>query len=397
MSDEIEIVNVSQEEIDAFNTANMISINSKGYDIEIIDLEKIEIKPQPWLWNKIIPLDSTTLFAGYGNNGKSQLLLFLAAHVSNGEPFKVAQEEHQLPQGSVIILSGEDDINYQLKPRLIAANADLSKIQILKMMKHPDKPKALLDLDKNLHLLEQVIVDKKNQGQEVKLIIIDPVQYFIGEMKDHINTIVGRFILSLNDLAKKHHLAIIMNKHLRKKGGGESFSGATDSVAGSGGWTTSPRSCWLIQRHPQKQDVIVFADMKGNLKAQDTQSRAFRIDKHFIENNGQKIETTKMVWLDKLEDLNADEALNIKKIPAIENSIRTWIINFLLERNKIPGNGAIYRSSELYTEALASGYKKTPFYEVRKKMLDEGLLTEFVDGIKQKAIMIKLNDPEIYS
>jgi len=368
-------------------------------EIEIVMADMITPKPQPWFWKNIIPLDTTTLFAGFGNSGKSQLLIFMAAKTSTGDAFNAGGSVCIFPQGNVIILSGEDDFNYQLIPRLIAANADLKKIHLLKMMKISGQPKKLLDLDAHLELLEKTILEAQNQGNPIKLIIIDPVQYFTGEMKDHINANVCRFIASLNDLAKKYNLSIIMNKHLRKKGSGDGASSAVDSVSGSGAWTTSPRSCWLIQRHPTKEGVILFADLKGNLKSKETKSLAYKIDEVFITvspESQEKIPATAMTWLDKLEDFNADTALNTVSLSPVEQNLRKWMIDLLLECDKNPNNGAMFISSDLGKEAISAGYTKTTYFRVRGKMIEEGVIKEAVIGQAKKLNMIVLVDPELY-
>lgn len=377
---------------------NVVPLTNEGYGADVVIATDVKPRQQPWFMDKIIPLDTSTLFAGFGNSGKSQLLIFTAAMTTTGKQFDIAGTEYQLPQGGVIILSGEDQFDTQLVPRLIAAEADLSKCFLLKMMKIPGKKKILLDLESHLHLIEKIILEQKEKGIEIKLIIVDPVQYFTGEMRD-INSLVCRFISSLNDLSHKYNLALIMNKHLRKSGGGDGVSSAVDAVSGSGAWTTSPRSCWLIQRHPTKDGVIVFADLKGNLRSKLKKSPAFIIQEVNIpdpNNIGQLIQTTKLIWQVEMEDLTADEALNSIKLSPNEQAIRKWIIDFLLECNKKPGNGAMFSSSELGIEALTAGHKRTPYFETRKKMIQEGIISEYTDGRVKKTIMIKLNDPEMY-
>lgn len=389
-----------QEEVVKSNqlhaSGNIVKIVNGEYGIDIVSADKIKPKPQPWFWQGIIPFDTSTLFAGYGGIGKSQLLIFLAAHTTNGLPFTAGGVTHQLPNGSVILLSGEDDPEYQLIPKLIAANAELSKVFPLKMMKSPSQPTALLDLDAHLSLLEDVIITL-HATSPVKLIIVDPVQYFTGQMKDHINVNVCTFIGRLNDLAKRHHLAIIMNKHLRKGKGGDMQGAATDSVSGSAAWTTSPRSCWLVHPHPTDDNKILFADLKANLRKKNGKSFTYQIDQCSIEHDGQYIQTTKMFWHDELEDFSADQALNTSKVPPVEQAIRDWIIKFLLECNKKPNNGAMFSSADLYKEAQAAGHARNTYYTVKKKMIDEGIIREGNEGRVKRVNMVILNDPEIYS
>ena len=395
-SDE-EFKNKVQAELKSNPESNIVCIKPSDYGAEVITADKIIPKQQPWFWPGIIPLETSTLFAGFGGAGKSQLLIFLAAHTSNGLDFNGGGLSHRLLPGGVVILSGEDNYQTQLTPRLIAAKAKLSACHLVKMMVAPGRPKMLLDLDAHLILLEEIIIKQKESEDPIRLIIIDPVQYFTGEMKDHIGSNVCRFVGSLNDLAEKYSLAIIMNKHLRKKGGGDGVSSAVDAVSGSGAWTTAPRACWLIHRHPTKEGVVLFADLKNNLKAKDNQSMAYKINKTIVVDIDKKIETTSMEWQEEMEDFNADEALNTVSLPAVQQSARKWIIDFLLTcYQKHHGNGAMFSSSELGKEAMASGIKRTTYFDVRKKMIDSGEIKEICEGHTKKTIMIVLNDPELH-
>ena len=375
---------------------NVVSLTNNGYLAEVVRADSVIPRQQPWFMDKIIPLGTSTLFAGFGNSGKSQLLIHLAAKTTTGAAFNIAETEYKFVSGGIIILSGEDDFETTLVPRLIAAEADLTKCFLLKMMKAAGRPNALLDLNSHLVLLEKTIIDSP---VPIKLIIIDPVQYFTGEMKDHINANVCQFIGALNDLARKYNLALIMNRHLRKKGGGDGASNATDSVSGSAAWTTSPRSCWLIQRHPTK-DVIIFADLKGNLRKKATQSPAYTIEETYIKDpadDSRYIQTTRLIWQDKLEDIDADAALNTEKIPPKELEIRQWIINFLLECYKQPNNGGMYSSADLYKQAIEAGHARNTYYTTKAKMTADGIIREGLEGRVQKVNMIILCDPETYN
>jgi len=64
------------------------------------------------------------------------VLAWLAATVSRGKAWPCG--EGQSPVGSVIILSAEDDAADTIVPRLLAADADCSKVHILEAVRRED-------------------------------------------------------------------------------------------------------------------------------------------------------------------------------------------------------------------------------------------------------------------
>ena len=54
--------------------------------LEIIKASEIEPKEVKWLWYPYIPFGKVTLLQGDSGDGKSKLMLSIAALLSNGEP-----------------------------------------------------------------------------------------------------------------------------------------------------------------------------------------------------------------------------------------------------------------------------------------------------------------------
>src|SRR3989344_9166229 len=96
----------------------------------------IEPEPITWLWHGRIALGKLTLIAGDPGLGKSLLTTTLAACVSRGYPWPV--DGTDAPLGNVILLSAEDDAADTIRPRLDAAEADVTRVQILKAVYDED-------------------------------------------------------------------------------------------------------------------------------------------------------------------------------------------------------------------------------------------------------------------
>ena len=61
--------------------------------LEIIKANEIEPKEVKWLWYPYIPFGKVTLLQGNPGDGKSKLMLSIAALLSNGEPLPFTDEE----------------------------------------------------------------------------------------------------------------------------------------------------------------------------------------------------------------------------------------------------------------------------------------------------------------
>lgn len=304
MSDRIII---SQEEIDrAKKKHNIIDITE--CKLVIKKMTEYKSKIQPWFWAGMIPDQTLTLFGGQGGIGKSLLLLYIAAKTSTGEMFKAGGLDHQLKKGSVILLSAEDDPECQIKPKLEACGADLDKVYHLMVKENVQtKEEEFLGLDVDLFRLEKAI---KEIG-DVKLIVIDPITYFTGAIKDHISGEVANFLHRLMKIAKKYDLAIILNKHLRKQGSGaKGVANAASEIGGAGAWTNTPRKCWLITNHHEDTDVKVITQMKDNLSKNSSDSLAYKIVPATVYEDGLQIKTTRLQWLDQLVNMTAAEAID---------------------------------------------------------------------------------------
>ena len=90
-------------------------------------LSEVPTESVRWLWEGRIPLGKLTLIEGEPGLGKSTLALDLASKVSRGVAMPLSKEPPIGP-ANVILYSGDDTLGDTVKPRLEAAQADLSRI-----------------------------------------------------------------------------------------------------------------------------------------------------------------------------------------------------------------------------------------------------------------------------
>ena len=89
--------------------------NNNPAKLEIIKASEIEPKEVKWLWYPYIPFGKVTLLQGDPGNGKSKLMLSIAALLSKGEPLPFTEEENE-PM-TIIYQTTEDDADDTVVPR----------------------------------------------------------------------------------------------------------------------------------------------------------------------------------------------------------------------------------------------------------------------------------------
>ena len=110
-------------------TDNQIISNAK---LEIIKASDITPKEVRWLWYPYIPFGKVTLLQGDPGDGKSKLMLSLAALLSKGEPLPFADEEGHTEPMTVIYQTTEDDADDTVVPRFNSAGGDGDRLIFIK-------------------------------------------------------------------------------------------------------------------------------------------------------------------------------------------------------------------------------------------------------------------------
>ncbi len=104
-------------------------------------LSDVQAEKVDWLWDRRVPLGKLTILEGDPDKGKSLITLDLAARLTTGRRLPGDQDDHHEQgehdehlehlTGGVVILSAEDGLADTIKPRLLAAGADTSRVLAL--------------------------------------------------------------------------------------------------------------------------------------------------------------------------------------------------------------------------------------------------------------------------
>jgi putative DNA primase/helicase len=164
-----------------------------------------------WLWPNRFALGKLGIIAGLPDEGKGQVFANMAATVTQAGSWPCG--EGRAPQGNVLLLTAEDGIEDTVAPRLMAAGADLDRVEVVRMVRDRNG-KRMFNLGNDLDLLRQKIAEVGN----VKLIQIDPISAYLGDKIDSFRTTAVRSVLApLVDLADETNVSIVGMLHFNKK------------------------------------------------------------------------------------------------------------------------------------------------------------------------------------
>ena len=298
-------------------------------ELKIISMDEVPVEEVEWLWYPYIPFGKLTIIHGDGGEGKTTLILQLAALLSRGEKLPCDSTEREPIK--VIYQTAEDGLGDTIKPRLLAGNADCSQIKVI------DESEATLTmLDERI---EKAIVETG-----ARALILDPVQAYIGAKVDMNRANEVRAILSqLGQIAGQYRCAIILVGHLNKAQGNKSNYRGLGSID----FQATARSVLIVGRLKDNPQIRVMVQDKSSL-APEGEPIAFELDKE----NGFR-------WLGHY-DISADDLLcgipREKKSEQAENLILEY-----LSQGKYP-------QQALLKKAQAIGISKRVLDEAKKAL-----------------------------
>jgi hypothetical protein len=317
-------------------------------DLESVCASSIEMEAYDWLWPDRFAIGEIGLIVGMPDEGKGQMLAYIAGRVTNG--LEWPNSEGHAPLGNVILLTAEDDVKKTVVPRLKAAGADLDRIEIVKMMHERDpkdgKPiKRMFSLITDLERLREKIITRGN----VKLVEIDPVSAYLGLGKvDSYRTSDVRAVLGpLKDLAEELAVGIIGIMHFNKK---IDVTNVLLRVSDSLAFVAAPRHVFGAIDDPDNGRKLVVR-AKNNLTDADQKKKslAFHFDVKQVgvdARNDKPIQAPFIVWEPGYVDVTATEALSAAN------------------QNKAPG--AFHDAKEFLRDILVAGGGRAPKEDIEE-------------------------------
>ncbi|MBA3482615.1 MAG: AAA family ATPase [Pirellulales bacterium] len=231
-------------------------------------LADVEPRAVSWLWPGRMPLGRITLLVGRPGEGKSFLTTDMAARITTGTPWP---DGSACPQGSVILISAEDDPGDTIRPRLDAHYADVKRVHLLTAVRRVDDGDPI---ERMITLADVEAIEAALQRiPDCKLIVVDPIGSFLGGATDtHRDNEVRSVLAPIAKLAEQHGSAVLVVAHRRKSAG----TVADDTALGSRAFTGIARAVWHLSRDVESKSRRLLLPGKNNL-AHEGDGLAFSI------------------------------------------------------------------------------------------------------------------------
>jgi len=204
--------------------------------------DQIKSKPLRPLWPGRIFRGKLTCFAGEPEQAKSLITVDIAARVSRGMPWP--DGSGNAPIGRALILAAEDDEADTIKPRLLAAGADVGKVGIIRSMVLGKGGK-----ERGFSIADDIprLKEAMRAYPDIRVLVVDPVNSFMGTSREHDSfrdSDVRAVLNPLKEFAEAYDVAVILVTHFRK-GNGKAMK-AVDLVMGSLAFVALSRSAWAF-------------------------------------------------------------------------------------------------------------------------------------------------------
>ena len=178
--------------------------NKEFVQLECVKACEIEPKEIKWLWYPYIPFGKVTILQGDPGDGKSKLMLSIAAILSKGKCLPFTEEDTVQAPMRIIYQTTEDDTDDTVVPRFNSAGGNGDNLIFIK----EDK--------KNLTFGDERI-SQAIKKYDAKLLILDPMSSYLGEDCSMNNANETRAEFNhLIAVAKETGCAIVIISHMNK-------------------------------------------------------------------------------------------------------------------------------------------------------------------------------------
>lgn len=318
-----------------FIERNLKMTNKKS--LSLVRMSDVQLQEVKWLWKPYIPFGKLTIIQGDPGEGKTTFALRLAAACSSG----VALPGMEIAEPfNVIYQTAEDGLGDTIKPRLIEAGADESRVLNICEDTNP--------LSLSEERLEQAI-----RQTDAGLMILDPIQGYIGDRIDINRANEIRTVLKkVAAVAERTGCAIIMVGLLNKAQGSSSAYRGLGSID-----FRAARSVLLVGRIRKEPNVRVIVHDKSSL-APEGKSIAFDLGNE-----------DEFYWLDGYSEISAEELLcgfsAETKTAVAEELIRSML-----------ADGKEVTAEEIFRTAANKNISQRTVNEAKKN----------IDGIKSRKV-----------
>lgn len=336
------IADLQRRTVAASAEAGNIDLGTKA---NVVSLSTVKPQRLEWLWESYFPLGKFCLTTGDPGDGKTLLMADVTARVTTESAWPCGTG--MAPLGKVLLICCEDDPADTIRPRLEAAGADLTKVDLLAGISHVDpetgdKRERMPNLQTDIPLIREIL----DRGG-YKLVVLDTVTGFLGKVDNNSSSDIRNVLTPLAVLAADYRVCVVGIQHLTK----DNSKQAKYRVNGSVAYTALARSVIAVTRDHADRDLRLMLGVKGNLGPSPA-TLGYRICARdgvpFID------------WLPEPIDVDVDQAMGPP--PAAtprRDEATTWLEQYLAAGPQLARDAFSAGESAGHTETTIKRAKRT--------------------------------------
>ncbi len=211
------------------------------------NLAGITARPVKWRWHLWIPRGAVTMFDGNPGEAKSTIIVDLAARVTTGREWPDGASPGD--PGRVLYITGEDDVDDTILPRLLVAGGNPHLVEHLSAFAMPTDEMRLRRTIERMADLRLVLIDPLYAHVDAKVKTISDV-----EMRQHVMTPLQR-------VARETGQPILVTRHNSKDTSASPLNRGAGSLGGIAG---SARQVLACRSDPDDDNGRLFGVVKSS-------------------------------------------------------------------------------------------------------------------------------------
>jgi hypothetical protein len=268
---------------------------------DLVSTDTIEVRPQEWLERYWLPVGELGIVAGWGDTGKSTLLIRKAAELGRGEMVGGKTKAwSRIPPAATLYISAEDNPETTIGARARAAGVAPGTLFVKRL-----NPGAVgIRIPDHIEWLRRQI---RRTG--ARLVVFDPILAFVPTIYDSHKDQDTRYVLApLADLAQEERVTIFFIMHVNK---GSASAQLVSRISGNNAWSNACRVVWAVKKEsdsmrPEERTYVLHMP-KHNLTV-DQMPKRFKIETcGFKTEKGEWIETSRIAFLGDAEDVDLSD------------------------------------------------------------------------------------------
>jgi hypothetical protein len=325
----------------------------RGRVVRLTPASTITPRPVRWLWDGRLALGTFNLLGGREGIGKSIVECTLAADITRGRLPGIYTNRPR----SVAIAATEDCWDYTLVPRLMAADADLTRV--FRVDVEAAGIETALSLPHDLPDVERRIVE-----HEVAVLMLDPLLSRLdADLDSHKDAEVRQMLEPLVGMAERTACTVLGLIHVNKS----SSSDPLTTLMASRAFVAVARAVLFAMTDPDDEKTRLLGQPKNNLGRLDLPTLSFQINGVVVADTADgPVWTGQLNWTGESERTIRDALQQAAEMSGgnrtVVSEAADWLQDYLASQD---GKAD---STEIKREGQKAGHDKNALHRARIKL-----------------------------